>query len=138
MTDHSVLPKWLGEMLRAIADLHRDGFHEPTVHEVLCGLIHPLLADERCPSQILIAEDALDVALGVAERKRHITEAKMAIREVASQDAPDVNGNGVVLRLGLRTGGHRPVVAQRSGGIGTAGPTAPCQRFSGSFLASSL
>ena len=65
----------LPKVLRAIADLEGHRLDELAVEEVLGCSVHALFADERVPFQILLAEDALHMALGVSELQGDIAEA---------------------------------------------------------------
>jgi hypothetical protein len=69
-------------MLRAITDLDGRGLDKLAVEPVLGGLVHPLLADERLPLEVLFTEDALDVTLGISQLQRNVAEAEMAIGQI--------------------------------------------------------
>jgi hypothetical protein len=113
-----VLEKRLGEVLRAISDFEGYTFHELAVEQLLRGPVHALRAQERIPLQVLLAENALDVALGIAEPQGDIAEAEIACRKVVAEHAPHVDDNGVMLFADLGSDGHRPVLADRSAHAG--------------------
>lgn len=124
-------------MLRAIADLDGHRLDKLAVKEVLGRSVHALLAHECLPCQTSLIKDSLDVALGIAELQRGVAEAEMTIAEIPTQDVSDIEDNTGVLFTGLRSNGHRHVVANRLAADGTRAPSAPCQLLAASSLACS-
>jgi hypothetical protein len=114
-----MLREGLPEMLWSITNLDGDRFHELPVQKVVGGAIHPLLAYERLPIHILVPQDALDVALGITKLKRDVAQTQMAIGQITTQDASDVDDNGGVLCAGLGSNGHKNAVADRSATLDT-------------------
>jgi hypothetical protein len=122
-----MLREGLPEMLWSITNLDGDRFDELPVQKVVGGAIHPLLAYERLPIHILVPQDALDVALGITKLKRDVAQTQMAIGQITTQDASDVDDNGGVLCAGLGSNGHKNAVADRSATLDIRALPAPCQ-----------
>ena len=73
-----VAHEWGGEMLRAVPDLRCNCLHPLAEEEQLSRPIHSTLAHERIPGVVVLGQDALQLALAVAEFKRGAAEAQIS------------------------------------------------------------